>query len=257
MRSATILMSALILAGLISLSETTYADQGWQKLPQGELTVKWWQWLYTIPVSQNPAYDPTGGNAFVAQPYSDLLFLVGTLAPPIGLPTGDILGKATRAITVKKGTAFFFPIINTEWDSVCRRPNLGGDCFGLPKYPNNLSIPQLQALAAASTDAATDLYVSLTSSTTRIDTPPTMSRLKSFPQAFPYKLPATDNIYQSQGINFSGTVAPAVGDGYYSLIPGNLPPGQYQLKFGGKGPLDNAGHYFILDITYNITILSN
>jgi hypothetical protein len=108
--------------------------------------------------------------------------------------------------------------------------------------------------AAAYIDTATDLYVSLTSSTTPIAAPPTMSRLKSFPQAFPYKLPASDNIYQNEGISFSGTVAPAVGDGYYSFIPGTLPPGQYQLKFGGKVPTRGTSLHTGYNLQYRNTL---
>jgi hypothetical protein len=69
-------------------------------------TVIWWQWLYSIPASQSPAIDDTGANAYNGQPYSDLLFLAGTLSS-IEV-SGDLLGIATRSISVKEGTALFF-----------------------------------------------------------------------------------------------------------------------------------------------------
>jgi hypothetical protein len=50
-------------------------------------------------------------------------------------------------------------------------------------------------------------------------------RLQSPP--FKYTLPATDNLQQFFGFNVSGTVAPAVADGYYTLILGTLAPGCY------------------------------
>src|SRR6516165_2343878 len=74
-------------------SEKAYAANSWQKLSQAELTVIWWQWLYSIPASQSPALDDTGANAYNGQPYSDLLFLTGTLTSTE--VSGDVLGHAT------------------------------------------------------------------------------------------------------------------------------------------------------------------
>ncbi|HUS37608.1 MAG TPA: hypothetical protein VM680_19830, partial [Verrucomicrobiae bacterium] len=79
------------------------------------------------------------------------------------------------------------------------------------------------------------------------------SRLKSGP--FVYTLPATDNLLQASGIDVTGTVAPAVSDGYWSFIPSSsLPAGSYLLEFGGAFPYNDAGNLFIEDITYHITV---
>jgi hypothetical protein len=56
------------------------------------------------------------------------------------------------------------------------------------------------------------------------------------------------------GFDVSGTVAPAVAEGFYSFIPGTLAPGHYQLKFGGVLPINNNQNIFKEDITYNITV---
>src|SRR5215467_2619974 len=48
---------------------------------------------------------------------------------------GDVLGQVTRSITLKPGTALFFPLLNSEFDNTCGRPNLGGNCFGLQRFP--------------------------------------------------------------------------------------------------------------------------
>jgi hypothetical protein len=240
------------------LSQKTYAATGWQKLTEAELTVIWWQWLYSIPASQSPAIDDTGANAYSAQPYSDLLFLAGTLSSI--MINGDVVGTATRSISVKDGTALFFPLLNVETDNVCARPNLGGNCFDMLKFPNNLGAPQLQALATALMDPASGLFATLTPTDQNFNQngtpiPVVYTRLQS-PHPFPYKLPAKDNLYQP-GINVSGTVAPAAGDGYYALIPLGtltLDQGYYTLKFGGKVPLNSVPNYFILDITYDITV---
>jgi hypothetical protein len=240
--------------------QKAFAASSWQKLSQAELTVIWWQWLYSIPASQSPAIDHTGANAYNGQPYSDLLFLVGTLTST-DLPNGDVLSSETRSIKVKQGTALFFPLLNDEFDNVCARPSLGGNCLvpPMPKFPNNLGVPQLQAMAAVPIDSVTDLRVTLTPTDQNFNqngppVPLVYTRLPS-PHPFPYKLPATDNLPQSQGINIRGTVAPAVADGYYSLVPLGtltLKQGYYKLNFGGKAPL--TGGNFILDITYDITV---
>jgi len=235
-------------------SEKAYAANSWQKLSQAELTVIWWQWLYSIPASQSPALDDTGANAYNGQPYSDLLFLTGTLTST--MVGGDVLSIETRSISVRQGIALFFPLINDEFDNVCARPRL--DCDPTVKTrPKNLGAPQLQAMAAAPIDSVTDLFVTLTPTDQNFiqsgpPVPVVPTRLPS-PHPFPYKLPATDNLYQAGGIDIEGTVAPAVGDGYYSFIPlGTLQQGYYMLRFGGKVPL--TGGNFILDITYDITV---
>jgi hypothetical protein len=121
-------------------------------LSQAELTVIWWQWVYSIPASDNPLLDDTGASAYVGQPYSDLLF-----------PAGSFLGPVTRNISVKQGTALFFPLVNIEWDNVCNRPRL--DCDPTVKtHPQNLGVPKLQAFAANVMDSATGLFAILSSS---------------------------------------------------------------------------------------------
>jgi hypothetical protein len=251
------LLAFVVVSVVTPLSQKTYAATGWQKLTQAELTVIWWQWLYSIPASQSPAIDDTGANAYNGQPYSDLLFLAGTLSS-IEV-SGDVLGIATRSISVKEGTALFFPLINIETDNVFLRPKLGGTPPKLGGNPDNVGVPQLQANAAAAIDPANGLFATLTPTDQNFNqngtpVPVVYTRLPS-PHPFPYNLPATDNLYQAGGTDIKGTVAPAVGDGYYSLIPLgtlSLQQGYYMLKFGGKVPL--TGGNFILDITYDITV---
>jgi len=230
----------------------------WQNLTQSKLTAVWWQWVFSVIVSDHPLFDDTGSKAYNGQPYSDLLFLGGTFTA-IQLQNGDVLGKVTRSISVKKGTALFYPLLNTELDNICGRPNLGGNCFGVKKFPNNLGVPALQAMAAAVQDPATGLFSKLTpcsDATCVTFTGPTVNtgytRLQSPP--FSYTLPKADNIYEFFGVDVSGTVAPAVADGLYSFIPGNLAPGYYRLQFGGVLPINNGANTFTEEITYDITV---
>jgi hypothetical protein len=226
--------------------QKAFAANSWQKLSQAELTVIWWQWVYSIPASDNPLLDDTGASAYVGQPYSDLLFLAGSF-----------LGPVTRNISVKHGTALFFPLVNIEWDNVCNRPRL--DCDSTVKtHPQNLGVPKLKAFAANVMDSATGLFAMLSSavptatgcSQTGASLNVGYARLLS-PHPFPYTLPPPpDNLYGD--LNIRGTVAPAVGDGFYSLTPGTLVPGDYMLKFGGS--VIYLGSPFTQDITYCITV---
>jgi hypothetical protein len=185
----------------------------WQHLTLSQLTAVWWQWVLSIPEPTSPLVDETGANAYSGQPYADLLFLCGTFTIQ-ELQNGDLLGEVTRSISVKQGTALFFPLLNTQGDNVCYAPHLGGNCFTLDPFPQVRNVPELQALAAEQMDPATGLHTMLTPT----DGPPvTVSHARLQPSPFSYTLPATDNLYQASGINVSGRVAPAVADGYWSL----------------------------------------
>jgi hypothetical protein len=228
----------------------------WQRLTQSQLTAVWWQWALSLQVSDSALFDDAGTKAFIGQPYSDLLFLCGTITIT-QLANGNVLGEVTRSITVEQGTAFFFPLLNTEFDNVCGTPHLGVGMSPCPPAVNVLSIPELRAMAAAQQDFATLLHATLTPTDSLFQaTGPSVNvsyaRLLSPP--FSFALPATDNLYQFFGVNISGRVAPAVSDGYWSFLQGTLAPGYYTLQFGGTLPLDTEGHTFTQAITYHIRV---
>lgn len=252
---AIILMAAF--APAVKNARAASPKTPWRNLTPAQLSALWWQWALSIPVSDNPLFDDTGRDAFNGQPYSDLVFLCGTIA--ITLPgTENQLGEATRSIRVRKGTAFFFPLVNSEWDNVGFRTNLGGNFLELDRFPQVKSIPELRALAAASVEGATDqdATVTPTDATFQTATGPTLhlDHPRSQSPPFSYKLPANDNIDQYFGVEVSGTVAPVVADGFYTFIPGTLKPGYYVMHFEGVIPLDDEGHTLTQDITYQITV---
>jgi len=253
-RYVVLVFAVTVLSVFTPLSQKANAQSThtpWQNLTQSKLTEVWWQWLYSIPASKSPVIDPTGDNAYSGQPYSDLLFLTGTyIVQP--LSSGDVQGKAERSIKVKQGTTLFFPLINGEWDNTCGRPSLGGNCFGSEVFPNVLGVPALKAAAANAVNTADGLNATLTPSSGIAAALP-FFRLQSSPLS--YKLPASDNLYQYQGLDIKGTVAPSVADGYFSLVPGILALGEYTLEFGGKLPINDQGNYFIEKITYHITVI--
>lgn len=202
----------------------------------------------------SPLFDQIGTSAYNGQPYSDLLFLGGTFIVNTA-QNGDIVGQVTRSITIRRGTALFFPLLNGEWDNTGVTPHLGGT----KPSSGALSVPELQAIVAIGQDNVTGLYANLKTTdatfqhatgAVSLDHP----RLKSPP--FHFVLPRTDNLYQFFGINVSGTVAPAAADGFFSFIPDTLVAGYYKLEFGGMQLNSNGlGNTFTEAITYLITVL--
>jgi hypothetical protein len=241
-----ILMTTAVVALALIFSPTAGNVRGDAPSEQdlSDLTVLWWQWIYSVPLSESPGFDPSGANAFENQPFDDLIFLAGTFTQQnVG---NDVHGTATRRITVDSGTAFFFPLINTEWDNVVFDTPQPGTA-SVVKGKNAMTVPQLRANSAASVDNAFDLYCTLKPTGGQTANVP-YGRVSSHP--FPYFLPP-GNILAAYGQTLVGTVTPAVSDGYWSYIP-PLPHGTYTLKFGGALPL--TGGTFYLDITYYITV---
>jgi hypothetical protein len=70
----------------------------------GQWSVKWWQWLLSIPKSNNPILDLSGENATIGQSDSDVFFLCQSVE--------KVNQRPTRNISVRKGTSLFLPVIN-------------------------------------------------------------------------------------------------------------------------------------------------
>ncbi|HJT83268.1 MAG TPA: hypothetical protein VJ697_02195 [Nitrososphaeraceae archaeon] len=74
----------------------------------GEWSIRWWQWLLSIPKENNPALDWIGTNAHINQIYPNVFFLCQTIEGVEAIPI--------RKITIPFGKAIFMPIIN--WISI-------------------------------------------------------------------------------------------------------------------------------------------
>lgn len=231
-----IITTLLLTSGLIlTLAVSGQADCP-QVLPNGaayqKLAADWWKWAESFPVSINPLFDETGEHAYLGD-QGNVFFLAGS----------SISTTVSRTIEVPKGKPIFFPILNGLWDNVgVRPPYLGGPVMPPRGKVNPMTVPEMYAALDEFINSISDLQAS-------VDGCPIQGlfgyRAKSAP--FSYRLPATDNIYQYFGINVSGTIAPAVADGYW-LFLAPLPEGDHIIKFGGT-----AGS-FTLDITYYITV---
>ena len=217
-RVATAALAVALVVAFAAPSPQARADR--EPSPE-QLTAIRWQWILHIPVDDNPGFDQTGADAFVNQPFADqgLVFLCGSFT--------DL--EATRSITVPAGTAFFFPVVNYENDEI----------FYSPRVP----VPRLRADAAANEDATFDRHASLNG----VD----LEQVRLTSPVFAYRLPATGTIDQYFGVDVSGTIAPAVSDGFWCYIP-PLKSGTYTLNFGASsGAPPNP---ITFNITYNITV---
>src|SRR5262245_20854043 len=65
-----------------------------------EWSAEWWQFVLSIPASENPLLDDTGQKCAVGQ-RGPVWFLVGTTGGPV-----------TRACSLPEGKALFFPVLN-------------------------------------------------------------------------------------------------------------------------------------------------
>ena len=94
-----------------------------------ELSVEWWQWALSIPTSENPLLDTTGGKCVVGQRGS-VWFLAGIFGG----------GTVTRTCSVPANKILYFPVINSVNFNT---PNVCG------QGPDNISVKDLRALSAA------------------------------------------------------------------------------------------------------------
>jgi hypothetical protein len=187
-----------------------------------ELGAAWLEWALAAPSSTNPILDMDGSYAAMGQS-GKVWFLAGT--------TG---GNATRSVTVPRGTALFFPIINSFWVNT---PELGDPAWS----------PEQEAFArsilAMDMDTAQDLVLVIDG--------------KSYPVTPEYRVPSTvgncvlpaDNLFVYFGFAVLPGPHECVADGYWALLP-PLSVGKHTIRFAGG--LASSG--FELDVTFNVTV---
>jgi len=187
----------------------------------GEWSAAFWQWLFSIPVNQNPAFDETGGNALVGQT-GKVWFLPGVF---------NASGQASREITIPAGISLFVPVVNVECSNVELPPFFGGTDEELKECAMQYLFTGLEAeLDGRPIDFTTVNYQSVS--------PP-----------FDFELPPMD----LQGGNILGVDADlgrAVSNGYYLFLT-PLPVGDHTLHY--KGTLSNFD--FTLEIHYVIHVV--
>jgi hypothetical protein len=160
-----------------------------------EWTAKWWKWVLSIPVENNPANDNTGKNCAINQ------------SGPVWFLAGTVGGVAKRNCTIPAGRAILFPILNH-----------GGT---LADEPNIKSEKELLSLAKREMDVISNLEVTVDD-----------VKLNGL-ERYRIQSPIFDVVLPENNL-FSGTPGPTRGaaDGYW-LFLGPLPKGKHKIySFG-------------------------
>lgn len=234
---SNVIAALLITLGLMLSSPAASVQAACpQVLPNGKayekLAADWWKWALSFPVSINPVFDETGAQGYLGN-QGNVFFLAGLF---------NDSGTAMRTIEVPAGKPLFFPVLNGLWDNIGIRPPYLSGPFTPPAQP--MTVPELYTALDENIRSISELHASVDGCPI-----PNMFSYRAKSAPFNYKLPATDNLFQLFGINVSGTISPAVTDGYW-LFLAPLPVGEHTLNFGGT----NGG--FTLNITYHITVTS-
>src|SRR5439155_8127033 len=121
----------------------------------------------------------------------------------------NLSGPVERTFTVPAGKAIFSPILAQEGDNSCVEPPL--------------TVDQLRAALASFVPFITEMHGS-------IDGVPLRDLLSYRVQSpvFSLTLPVTDNVNQFFGCNVSGTIFPAVSDGFWIMLA-PLPQGRHDV----------------------------
>ena len=192
-----------------------------------KLSAEWWQWALSIPTSENPQLDTTGGKCVVGQ-HGFVWFLAGIFGG----------GTVTRTCSVPANKVIYFPVINSV---NINTPNVCG------QGPDNIPVEDLRALSATFIDRATNLSIEVDGEATK-----NLRRVQS--RVFYVALPE-DNVFDAPctGAGLGNVPAeiysPAVDDGFYVRLK-PLEIGNHALHFHAEGP-----DGFIQDVTYNLTVV--
>lgn len=191
-------------------------------------SAEWWQFVLSIPLSENPIFDETGEKCVVGQ-HGPVWFLAGTFS-----------GTATRECSIPEGKAIFFPVLN---NTIFNTPNVCG------QGPENESAAALRARIAPFSDNVTTLSLSVDGE--RVPGLRKDFRFQSKP--FEVSLPE-DNIANPPCVEAglgkvpAGIYSPAVSDGFYVMLK-PLPVGEHTIHIRAE----SSG--FSLEVRYNLTIV--
>jgi hypothetical protein len=183
-----------------------------------EWSAQWWQYVLSVPSSENPLFDPDGSRCAIGQ-RGPVWFLFGWFGP----------GAATRACSIPDGTALFFPVLNV-----------------VDVNTTTQTAPELRAETAPCLDATTLLSVTVDGVAVR----DLQKKFRVHSEVFDITLPA-DNLF---GLS-AGTYSPAIDDGFYVMLK-PLGVGPHTVRFEGASagcPLIGGG--FSVAVQYNLTVV--
>lgn len=183
-------------------------------LSYGQWTVRWWQWLASIPSEANPAIDSTGTNSSENQIDPYVWFLAGTVGGK----------KALRKSTCSPGKSILFPVINYEINPL-EKPNLRTKSEMIKHVKEDEDdIINLEA---------------------RIDgLPIPIFRVASDPPFFILNI-VKNNTLDVKG----GGITQATADGYWVFLK-SLPVGEHEIYFSGSCSAGSRN----VEVTHNLTV---
>lgn len=220
------------LSGLAATAEAQSAkvfspDANVFGMSYGDWSAAWWQYVLSIPVSENPVLDETGEFCGIGQSGGPIFFLVGAV-------TGE---PVTRDCTAPAGKALVVPILNVECSNV-EDPDAELSFYGGNAH-------EMRMCAAGHADNIVVQSLNVTIDRKKIqDLRP--FRVQS--PLFDFNMPEEDNFLDLSGV----TSGSAVSDGYWIIIE-PLRPGEYELHFEGEAHLTDE-FTFYMDVTYNLTV---
>jgi hypothetical protein len=184
---------------------------------------EWWRWVYGAHASTSPVLDQTGEFCGVDQ-NDRVFFLAGSFGGPV-----------SRTCTIPRNKPVFFPLIT-----------LGADNCGVPPA-DQLSRDELISAEHAFTDAVTGLELDVDGHVIGSDKTSFSANLIDVTQ-FSYVVPPKDNLYQFNGVDFSGRCDPSFVGGYFVML--SLSPGDHELHFSAQQQATG----FSLDSTYTLHV---
>jgi hypothetical protein len=188
----------------------------------------WWQWVFAHPATDHPLFDETGEHCGGGQ-QDPVWFLAGTFGG----------GPTHRTCVVPADQALLFPIVNLAIDNTGR--------------------PEEDWMTEAEASASLDSMLSTASglyATFEGESLGDPAEFRVGMQQFSFALPASDSLFELWGLpGDDGVVDPAYSDGYYMLLE-PLPPGEYELAFGGVIGFDPAttDDDIVVDMTYTLQV---
>ncbi|MDL1980171.1 MAG: hypothetical protein LWX02_01590 [Deltaproteobacteria bacterium] len=187
----------------------------------GDWSAAWWQYILSIPDSDNPLYDD-GSDTNVCS--------VGQSSGPVFFLAGSWVGKVTRRCTVSS-VPLFFPIINAECSDIEDPPFHGSNA-----HERRICAAELMdGVDVGSLEVTVDGRKVHDLEYVRVQSPD-----------FQLTLPK-DNI-----LGLKVTSGNAVSDGYYVMLR-PLTAGDHVIHFKGAC-VSGVCEGFSQDITYELTV---
>jgi hypothetical protein len=189
----------------------------------GQWSARWWQWAISIPANENPLLQAGEVDCGIGQ------------EGPMWFLAGNFGGAVERSCTIPRGKALLFPLLNAFY-------------FNGPD--EDFTVDEKRA----ELDFFLDLSCQLDSSLDGLPTTYALVTARVQSPTFNVEFPE-DNIF---GVPAGHVDDEVVSDGHWVIIPA-LPPGEYEIHFGGAfcDPETSDPIFMPVDVTYFVTVVDD